>query len=124
MPFEEWWDLVITVLDSGKKIRNWTPRNGFTVGGKFTARSYRSLTKEQQSSWNNGYPFSEPGDWLVCTQVKAEGVTAVSKKEFQDRYNSWRSYRDQKIIRKDFDGRTKASPYLISIFYAFDKLMG
>jgi hypothetical protein len=46
------------------------------------------------------------------------------KKEFKDRYNSWSSYRDQKIIRNDFDGRTKASPYLISIFYAFDKFPG
>lgn len=123
MPFEEWWDIVISALDNPRKIRNWTPRNGYTVGGGFDARSYRSLDSAMQSEWNNGYPFQSPNDWLVCTQLKGKGVATVSKKEFQDRYTSWRSYRDAKIIRKDFDGRTKASPYLISIFYAFDKLI-
>jgi hypothetical protein len=59
----------------------------------------------------------------VCTQVKAEGVATVSKKEFQDRYGRWRAYRDSKIIRKDFDGKTKASGYLISILHEFDALM-
>jgi hypothetical protein len=62
-------------------------------------------------------------DWIICTQVKGEGVTTVSKKEFQDRYKSWRAYRDVKIIRKDFDGKTKASPYVISIFHEFDSLV-
>jgi hypothetical protein len=122
-PFEDWWDLVITLLDFGRKIRNWTPLNGFTVSGEFSARTYRSLSKEQQSSWNNSYPFSSPNDWIICTQIKGEGVTTVSKKEFQDRYKSWRAYRDFKIIRKDFDGKTKASPYVISIFHEFDSLM-
>jgi hypothetical protein len=123
MPFEEWWQVVISVLDNPREIRNWTSFNGYTVGGCFNARSYRSLDKEMQSTWNNGYPFQNPSDWIVCSQVKGEGVTTVSKKEFQDRYNRWRNYRDKRIIRKDFDGKTKASGYLISIFYEFDRLM-
>jgi hypothetical protein len=99
------------------------PLNGFTVSGEFSARSYRSLSREQQSSWNNGYPFSSSNDWIVCTQVKGDGVTTVSKKEFRDRYRSWPAYRDVKIIRKDFDGKTKATPYVISIFHEFDSLI-
>jgi hypothetical protein len=114
--------IVISVLDNPREIRNWTSFNGYTVGGRFHARSYRSLDKEMQSKWNDGYPFQNPSDWIVCTQVTGEGVATVSKKEFQDRYARWRDYRDNKIIRKDFDGKTKASPYLISIFHEFDKL--
>jgi hypothetical protein len=121
--FEDWWQDVILVLDHPREIRNWTSHNGYTVGGRFPARSYRSLDKETQSQWNNGYPFQTPDDWIVCTQVKGEGVATVSKKEFQDRYVSWRAYRDSKIIRKDFDRKTKASPYLISIFHEFDFFM-
>lgn len=121
--FEEWWDLVVTIVDFGRRVRNWTPRNGFTVGGEFSARSYRSLSSAEQSSWNNGYPFSSPDDWIICTQLKGEGVTTVSKKEFSDRYQSWRAYRDGKINRKDFGGKTKASPYVISIFHEFDALI-
>jgi hypothetical protein len=125
MPFEDWWGIVISTLDNPRKIRNWTPYNGYTVGGQFVARSYRSLTREEQSSWNDGYPFSVPDDWIVHTQVKGKELGKVSKKEFKDRYGGWRAYRDSdnKIIRKDFDGKTKASPYLISVFHAFDSLM-
>ena len=121
--FEDWWQDVILILDCPREIRNWTAHSGYTVGGRFHARSYRSLDKETRSQWNNGYPFQNVDDWIVCTQVKGEGVATVSKKEFQDRYSSWRAYKDNKIIRKDFDGKTKASPYLIAVFYAFDKLM-
>jgi len=123
MPFDDWWVIVISVLDNAREIRNWTSRKGLTVGGRFFARSYRSLTKEERSAWNDGHPFAVPSNWIVCTQVKGEGVAMVSKKEFQDRYASWRAYRDGRNIRKDFDGKTKASPYLISIFHEFDSLM-
>ena len=123
MPFEDWWGIVISTLDSPREIRNWTSLNGLTVGGRFYARSYRSLSKKEQSDWNNGHPFPTPNDWIVCTQVKGTGFATVSRKEFKDRYGGWRAYRDEKIIRKDFDGKTKASPYLISIFHAFDSLM-
>jgi hypothetical protein len=125
MPFEDWWGIVISTLDSPREIRNWTSRNGLTVGGRFYARSYRSLSKEEQSDWNDGHPFAVPEDWIVCTQVKMTGFTIVSKKESKDRYGGWRAYRDSdnKIIRKDFDGKTKASPYLISVFHACDSLM-
>ncbi len=119
MQFEDWWEIVITVLDQGRRIRNWTALQGLTVGGEFAAWSYRSLSKEDQSFFNNGYPFESPADWLVCTQVKGEGWVPVPKKEFTDRYGSWRAYRDNKIIRKDF----KASPYVIWIFHEFDALI-
>jgi hypothetical protein len=95
------------VLEIPREIRNWTAHNGYTVGSQFHARSYRSLDPKTQSDWNNGYPFQNPDDWIVCTQVKGEGVATVSKKEFQDRYSSWRAYRDSKIIRKDFDGKPR-----------------
>jgi len=123
MPFEDWWGIVICTLDSPREIRNWTSLKGLTVGGRFYARSYRSLSKKEQSDWNNGHPFASADDWIVFTQVKETGVATVSKKEFKDRYGVWRVYRDNKIIRKDFDGKAKASPYLISIFHAFDSLM-
>lgn len=122
-PFREWWQKVIAELDHPREIRNWTPLNGYTIGGTFVARSYRSLPRETQSAWNDGYPFQNPNDWIVCTQVKAEGVAQVSKKEFQVRYDSWRNYKNNRIIRKDFDGETKASSYLISIFHRFDELI-
>src|SRR5438445_3758540 len=107
LPFEAWWEIVIAALGSPRKMRNWTSFSGYTVEGQFFARSYRSLSKKEQSDWNDGYPFTAPSNWIVCTQVKGEGVATVSKKEFQDRYSSWRAYRDSKIIRKDFDGKTK-----------------
>src|SRR5262249_16784844 len=100
--FEEWWQDVIVILDHPREIRNWTAHNGYTVGGQFHARSYRSLSREERSAWNYGYPFSSPNDWIICTQVKGEGVATVSKKEFRDRYGRWPAYRDNKIIRKDF----------------------
>jgi len=121
--FENWWQDVILVLEIPRQIRNWTAHSGYTVGGQFNALSYRSLDQKARSEWNNGYPFQSPDDWIVCTQVKGEGFATVSKKEFQDRYASWRAYRDNKIIRKDFDKKTKASPYVISIFHEFDFLM-
>jgi hypothetical protein len=119
MLFEDWWQIVISMSDNGIQIRNWTAYNGYTVEGGFVARSYRAFTKAEQSLLNDGYPFSAPDDWLVCSQVKGGRCVPVSKKEFQDRYKSWDSYRDQKIIRKDFN----ASPYVISIFHRFDKLL-
>jgi hypothetical protein len=60
MPFEEWWQIVITALDNPREMRNWTAFNGYTVGGRFHARSYRSLDPDMQSNWNNGYPFQAP----------------------------------------------------------------
>jgi len=51
--------------------------------------------------------------------LKGTKRITVSKKEFQDRYNKWPAYRDRKIMRKDFNG----SPYLISIFNAFNYLI-
>jgi len=121
--FEDWWDLAMTVLDYGRRIRNWTSFNGYTVEGNSLRVHIVLSSKKEQSDWNNGYPFSALDDWIVCAQIKGERVATVSKKEFQDRYDSWPAYRNNKIMRKDFDGKTKASPYLISIFHEFDRLM-
>jgi hypothetical protein len=117
--FEDWWQDSIRILDSPCKIRNWTADKGYTVEGHFFARSYRSLSEEEQNDWNEGHPFAAPNNWIVCTQVKGGKVAVASKKEFQDRYDKWRAYKGAKINRTDF----RASPYVISIFHALEKLM-
>jgi hypothetical protein len=81
--FEDWWQDSIRILDSPCKIRNWTADKGYTVEGHFFARSYRSLSEEEQSDWNEGHPFAAPNNWIVCTQVKGGKVAIASKKSFK-----------------------------------------
>jgi hypothetical protein len=119
--FDEWWDIVLNGLDNGREIRNWTARNGFAISGKFLAISYRSLSADFQEKLTNGHLFQDPNAWIVCSQVTEQGVTKVSKKEFQDRYWKWIDYRNDGMTRKAFSGDGNASPYLISIFKEFDK---
>jgi hypothetical protein len=123
-PFEEFWTDALKLLDGGVEVRNWTGLNGYSVGGTFIARSYRSFTKEQQALFNNGHPFEDANDWIICTQIQGPGIARVSKKEFRDRYYHWRSYRSNGITRKAFGGETNASPYLIALFHALDSLTG
>ncbi len=123
-PFDQFWQEVITALDKPRKIRNWTPYNGYTVGGHFIAISYRALDGATQKSINRGYPYEVPDNWIVCTQVKGEGTAHVSRKEFRDRYLKWRDYRNNGMTRLAFGGGTTVSPYLISIFHEFDSLIG
>ncbi len=116
MTFEDWWQIVIKMLDEPRNIRNWTAKTRECIG-EFVACSYRSLPEVQQRGLY-GHPFPDPDNWMVCNQLKGPGRIAVPKREFRDRYKSWRSYRDGRIIRKDFS----ASPYVISIFHEFDRL--
>jgi hypothetical protein len=120
--FDEFWRAVLGELNSTREIRNWTPFNGYAIGGKFLAVSYRALPPEVRAKVTGGYSYQEPDNWIVCTQLQADGITFVSKKEFSDRYGKWRDYRNNGMTRRMFNGRTAASPYLIAIFKEFDRL--
>ena len=116
--FAEFWGVMIGVLDTPRRIRNWSAHDGLNLTGAFMAQSLRSYPVEQQKRFFGGYPPESPNDWIVCTQLRGAGDTKVSRKEFSDRYRTWPLYRDGRIIRKDFGG----SPYLIALFNAFDFL--
>ena len=116
MTFEDWWRIVIKMLDRPCRIKNWTAKTR-EYNGEFVACSLRSLPDKQRRCLY-GYPFPDPDKWIVCNQVKASGLITVPKHQFGERYETWRSYKDERIIRKDFN----ASPYVISIFRFFDRL--
>ena len=119
MVFEDWWEMVIATLDEPLLIKNWTAKTRENIG-EFVACSLRSLPDNQRRGLY-GYPFPEPDNWIVCNQVRGPGMISIVKRLSRERYDSWPSYRDERrgFIRKDFD----ASPYVISIFHAFDKYM-
>lgn len=130
-PFEQFWKEVIEALDKPRRIRNWTARNGYAITGKFAAKSYRAFDREAQIQLSNGFPYHFPDDCIICTQLQdstnplvreVPGITKVWKKEFKDRYDKWRDYRNDGMTRRMFDGDGKASPYLIALFKEFDHL--
>jgi hypothetical protein len=122
-PFQDWWKEVQQSMNEPRIIRNWTAKEGYSITGKFVALSYARLKPEIQAALNNGYPFSQPDHWIVCSQVKGENWTRASRKEFEDRYWKWIDYRNDGMTRKHFSEPGNASPYLISIFKEFNSLI-
>ncbi len=124
--FEEFWMEMLRALQTSREVRNWTPFQGY-LGGKFRAISYIALdTKGRLAIQTWGFVRNPPEDWIVCTPLKGADhrrqFPTVSKKEFKDRYHKWATYKINGMTRVAFDGETKASPYLISLFKEFDFL--
>ncbi len=120
--FESFWTDLLQALDQKREIRNWTAANGYAIGGTFVAVTWRALTEKDQRTAVRDFQPLDPADWIVCTQVRGEGITMVGRKSFADCYFRWPTYRDNRMTRKAFGGEAQATPYLISIFKEFDSL--
>jgi hypothetical protein len=121
--FDNWWTDVVSALDRGRTIRNWTPFNGYAIGGSFIAISYRMIDDDFKRKLP-GLLRDNPENWIVCSQVQARGLAYASKQEFQDRYFRWWDFRINGTTRQAFGDNKPTSPYVISIFKEFDYLYG
>jgi hypothetical protein len=117
-PFDLWWTEVLNALDSPREIGNWTAREGYGRGGKFIARTYRSLPREIQVQVASSP--SAPDDLIICSPLEGARHKGVGRKSFEGRYQNWRAYKDNRTTRQDFGD---PSPYLISLFKCFEHLM-
>ena len=120
--FDKFWADLLKVLDTRRKIRNWTAYNSHAAGGTFFARSVRSLDKKTRTYVLQNVFVSFPENLIVCTQVRGKRLTFVGRKSFADRYGRWPTYRDNRMSRQAFGGGSQATPYVISIFKEFDAL--
>ena len=104
-PFPEFWKEVVSALQKPKTIRNWTAREGYSIGGKFQA-------------------VASSQEWIVCSRIEGKSDVQLSFVNFQDCYQRWPNYRANIMNRKAFAGDGAATGQLISILREFDYLLG
>lgn len=108
--FDKFWADLLKVLDTRRKIRNWTAYNSHAAGGTFFARSVRSLDKKTRTYVLQNVFVSFPENLIVCTQVRGETSNVCGKKEF--RGSIWKvAYLPRQSyvaagIRRGFTGHT------------------
>lgn len=123
--FEVFWDEMLRELIASpnvRKIRNWTALNGYAITGEFLSVPYKYASPGFQEEVRHLIHAQNPDDFIICSRLQAPTYAIVSKKEFEDRFVRWRSYRINGITRLHFQGDYPASPYLISLFKEFDHL--
>jgi hypothetical protein len=118
--FEIFWNELLEALDAKKKIRNWTADKRYSVGGSFTAQSWRSAGITWERS-RPGLPI-DARESIICTQLKEGGSDFVEKYHAKFCYGKWPTYSANGMTRKQFEEGGHANAYLISIFKEFDEL--
>lgn len=95
--FDTMWSDLLTNLQAGTEIKNWTAFRGY-LGDSMKISGVRQ-------------------DYIEVTAPKAENPQIVPKDDFQKVWEVWAEYKAQKVQRQEVRDITRFSKYIISIFH-------